>query len=359
MWKHILSLTICLVITCTSVGAESNHWLFVSLLNQRQIVTFSRDDESGKILRVGHTDCPAEPAGMAYLRRTPDLSILFVSYRSSGQLASFRMDPASGELTPINVVQGGDDPAYLLPDRTGRFLLCAYYVSNKVTVHEIAANGLGDLVQTVPTAEKAHGLALDRSNRFLFVPHTGANRIYQFQFRDGRMSPNDPAFVGTPAIDHPRHVTLHPTDRWAYVNNEAGDSLATYEMDDASGVLKRIQLLSTLPEDFDGSRNSTARCEMTPDGRFVYVANRGHDSIACFSIDQASGRLTSLGQVATEKTPRSFTIESRGRFMYVAGQDSGKIATYRIQPNGLLRLLSLTPSGPVSWWVIAVDTPIN
>jgi 6-phosphogluconolactonase len=347
----------------SNVGADSNHWLFVSLLEDQRIVTFRRDADSGSLTRVTETRCPAEPAGMAGLALAPDLSILLVSFRSSGQLASYRIDHRTGQLTPLNIVEGGADPAYLLPDRTGRFLIVAYYLANKVTIHAIESDGrVGRLVQTLPTAEKAHGLALDASNRFLFVPHTGANRIYQFRFRNGRLTPNDPAFVSTPtgaAGDHPRHVALHPSDRWAYINNEAGDSLGVYDMDRSSGTLKRVQTATTLPEGFDGTQNSTARCQLTPDGRFVYVANRGHDSIACFSIDPASGRVASLGQVPTEKTPRCFTIERQGRFMYVAGQNSGRVATYRIQADGQLHRVATTSAGPVSWWVIAVDTPLD
>lgn len=349
-----------LTVFVTAIEAEAGQWLFASLLEEKQIVTFERDAESGELTRRLVTDCPAEPACMAV---SPDRRTLFVSFRSTGQLASFRIDPGSGRLTPLSVVEGGEDPAYLLPDRTGRFLLSAYYQANKVAVHALDSDGAisAEPLQTIPTAEHAHGIAIDSANRIAFVTHTGANRIYQFHFdqETGRLSPNNPPFVSTPVEDEPRHIALHPSDRWAYTSNEAGDSIGVFAVNTNAGTLERIQTESTIPDGIDGSQNSTARCEMTPDGRFVYVANRGHDSIAGFAIDQETGRVTSLGQTLTEATPRSFTIDPSGRFLYAAGQGSGRIAAYPIAEDGRLDRFATYDSGPVSWWVLAVDTPVE
>ena len=191
-------------------------------------------------------------------------------------------------------------------------------------------------LQTIPTAEKAHGVAIDSKDRFVFVPHTGGNRIHQFAFnRDrGRLTALDPPFVARPKGEHPRHIVMHPSDRWAYTSNEAGDSLGVYSVDTKTGRLKSLQTLSSLPADFNKGANATARCEMSPDGRFVYVANRGHESIACYAVNQKTGRATSLGQVPTEKTPRSFTIDPTGRYLYAAGESSG---TNRVVPNSRRR----------------------
>jgi 6-phosphogluconolactonase len=340
---------------CLVSDSVAKDWLFVTLLEKKQIVTFERHPESGMLTRFGTTDCPAEPACMA---ASPDRHTLFVSFRSTGQLASFQIDQTNGALKLLGVASGGDDPAYLLPDRTGRFLISAYYQSNKVCVHSLSPAGEispGSL-QTIPTAEKAHGVVLDSRNAIAFVPHTGANRIYQFRFdaASGRLTANEPPFVATEASDHPRHIALHPSDRWAYVSNEAGDSLGVFEAS-KSGTLRRIQTVSSLPDGFDGARNSTARLEITPDGRFVYVGNRGHDSIAGFAIDQTTGRATSLGQTPTEQPPRSFSIESQGRYLYAAGQGSGRVAVFRINGDGSLTRFQTVDAGPVAWWALSVD----
>ncbi len=341
-----------------TVETEGRPWLFVSLLTEQKIVTFARDPRTGELTKRHTTECPAEPACMNV---SPDRRTLFVSFRSTGQLASFRIDPASGRLTPVSVVEGGADPAYLLPDHSGRFLLSAYYQANKVCVHAIGGDGAisEEPLQTVPTAENAHGIALDSQNQMALVSHTGANRIFQFRFDQttGMLTACDPPFVTAPTGDQPRHIVMHPSDRWAYTSNEAADSVGAYVVDRNTATLRHQQTVPTVPGTFDGSLNSTARCEMTPDGRFVYVANRGHDSIAGFAVEQETGQLTPLGTVPTEQTPRSFTIDPTGRFLYAAGQASGRLAAYEIQDDGRLRRFATYDSGPVSWWVIAVDVP--
>jgi len=337
--------------------AEAQRWLFVSLKQDRAVVTFSRDEATGELTRIRQQFCPAEPAIMC---TSPDRRTLFVSFRSSGELASFRIDPATGLLTLLRVVPGGRDPAYLLPDHTGRFLLSAYYVDNRVAVHAIASDGsLSEAaVQMVPTAQNAHGMAVDSTNRLVFVTHTGANRIFQFRFdpEQGRLAAADPEFVAAAPGAHPRHIVLHPSDRWAYVNNEAADSLTVYAVNRAEAQLSPLQTVPTLPAGVDGAGNATARCEMTLDGRYVYVANRGHDSIAGFAIDQETGRVNPLGQTATEPTPRSFSITPSGRYLYAAGERSGRLAAYRRHDDGSLSPLRTYEVGREPWSVLAVDT---
>lgn len=346
------------VVIASAAAGQTKHWLFVSLLREKRIVTFSRDEQTGQLERRGVTDCPAEPACMSV---SPDRKILFVSLRSTGELASFRIDPESGRLRLISRVAGGSDPAYLRTDRSGQYLVSAYYESDKVAVHRVDESGAiaKSPLQTIATADKAHGIAFDSRDRAVFVPHTGANRIYQFRFdkTSGRLTPSNPIFLAAVGDkDHPRHLAIHPSDRWAYASHEAGDSLGVYAVDAGNGTLSHLQTVTSIPADFDGSRNATARCEMTPDGRFVYVANRGHDSIAGYAIDPMHGRVRPIGFFPTEQTPRSFTITASGRYLYAAGQGSGRIAAFRIGNDGTLDRFATYDSGPVSWWIIAVDT---
>ncbi|MEZ6035290.1 MAG: beta-propeller fold lactonase family protein [Planctomycetaceae bacterium] len=340
--------------------ACGDSFVFVSLLQERKIVTFSRHVETGELVRQHDTICPAEPA---FLAASNDGKVLFVSLRSSGQLAAYRIDSANGTLTLINTVDGGDDPAFLVTDRSGKFLLTAYYVSNKVTVHQIASSGRisESPVQSLATAANAHGIAIDSKNETVYVSHTGANRIYQFSFdaATGRLTPLDPPFVSAKAGQHPRHIVLHPSDNWAYCSNEAGnseeDGASMYNRNAVSKSLSLSQSSSSVPDDFDANKNSTARCLITPNGRFLYVANRGHDSIAGYEIDKMSGQLTQIAVTPTEAVPRSFTITPDGRHLYVAGEASGRVAGYRTTVAGKLEPVSTIESGPVSWAILAVD----
>jgi 6-phosphogluconolactonase len=342
MRKTPTILTVCVLVFCAAGRtACADSFVFVSLLQQRKIVTFHRDIETGKLDRRAETDCPAEPA---FLAASEDGRTLFASLRSSGQLAAFRIDPSHGQLSLINVVEGGEDPAFLIPDRSGKFLLTAYYVSDKVTVHSIASDGrLSDSpVHAVATADNAHGIAIDSENQSVYVSHTGANRVDQFRFASGqgRLTPLEPPFVLAKPGQNPRHIVLHPSNRWAYCSNEAGSSDAdgaSMYTRDLNMRLTLQQSVSSLPDDFDAGQNSTSRCLMTRDGKYLYVANRGHHSIAGFSIDQQSGQLARVSVTPTEAIPRSFTITRDGRHLYAAGEGSGHVAAVSVRRSASCR----------------------
>lgn len=362
VYRTLCRLTVVAILWCGGAQpAQADSFVFVSLLQDRRIVTFHRDSTTGTLQRRQVTECPAEPA---FLAASQDGRHLFVSLRSTGQLAAFQIDPSSGQLTLNNVVDGGDDPAFLMVDRSGRYLLTAYYVSDKVTVHRILPNGrLSDApVQSVATADNAHGIAIDSQNQSVYVSHTGANRIDQFRLdpQTGHITPLSPPFVTARPGQHPRHIVLHPSDRWAYCSNEAGssreDGASMYRRDPVTFHLTLQQSASSLPPEFDASQNSTARCLISPDGKFLYVANRGHNSIAGFAIDQTTGELQRIGVTPTEAVPRSFTITRDGRHLYAAGEASGRVAAYAISDTGTLEPVAVTASGPVSWAILEVET---
>lgn len=358
----VVVILVSLILPAAGHGSESGRsYLYVSLLQERRIVVFHRDRATGMLTRRNEVECPAEPAGLA---ASKDGRFLFVSLRSTGQLASWRIAADSGQLTLISIVDGGDDPAFLTTDRTGQFLLTAYYVSNKVTVHQIDSDGrLSQMpVCSVDTAQNAHGLAIDSRNQSVYVSHTGANRIDQFDFHpdDGRLSPKTPTFVTAAVGQNPRHLVLHPSDRWAYCSNEAGssaeDGASLYRRDLHTGQLTLSQSVSSLPAGFDARQNSTAECLMTPDGKFLYVSNRGHNSLAGFAIDRHNGELSLVSVTPTEAVPRSFTITADGRYLYAAGEAGGRVACCQILPTGILAVQQVVDSGPVSWAVLAVET---
>ena len=131
--------------------------------------------------------------------------------------------------------------------------------------------------------------------------------------------------------------------------------MTAYRFDPDRGTLEGLQTVSTLPPDFTGE-NTCSQIHIHPSGRFVYASNRGHDSIAGFAIDPASGLLTAIGQAATEKMPRAFNLDPRGRFLYAAGQESGRLAAYRIdQDTGALSPIGVYDVGPSPAWVMIVD----
>jgi 6-phosphogluconolactonase len=230
-------------------------------------------------------------------------------------------------------------------------------------VHAIERDGSlrTEPVQSLPTAEKAHSVLLDRENRFAFVPHTGPNAIFQFAFdaETGKLTPGTPAKLKTPENTGPRHIVFHPLLYIAYVDNEQSGSVTAYRLDKASGSLEPMQTVSTLPADFK-DRNACAEIKIHPAGKFLYVSNRGHDSLACFRVDEQSGQLMQLGQTPTEKTPRSFDIDSTGKLLGVCGEASDRLAVYRLdQETGGLTLLAASFVGKMPWWILIVELPAS
>jgi 6-phosphogluconolactonase len=214
-------------------------------------------------------------------------------------------------------------------------------------------------VESVRTLEKAHAILVDRDNRFAFVPHTGPNTIVQFAFdaKTGKLMPGNPARLTTPENTGPRHIVFHPSLNVAYVSNEQGGSVTAYQFDRPSGSLAAQQTVSTLPGGFS-ERNACAEIKIHPTGKFLYVSNRGHDSIARFQIDGATGMLTAQGQTATEKTPRSFDLDPSGNRLYVCGEATNRIAAYKIDPEtGGLTPLATVSVGNMPWWITLVALP--
>lgn len=351
--KHLLALSLFLVSSATVFGET---FVYVSLQGDQKIALYRLDPSDGKLTHQADAKIAGEPGALIV---DPKRQFLFAAIRSTGDLSAFKIDGPTGKLTHLNTVQAGPDPAHIATDRTGRFLLSAYYVAAKVTVHAIGKDGaLSEKpVQTLMTADKAHAIQPDRSNRFVFVPHTGPNAIFQFTFdaEAGKLAPNTMPKILTGENTGPRHIVFHPALDIAYVDNEQGGSVTVYALDTKAGTLKPLQTIATLPEGFKG-KNSCAEIKVHPSGKFLYVSNRGHDSIACFKVDPKDGKLASIGQEPTEATPRSFDLDSSGKFLLAAGEASGKLAVYGIDSEaGTLKRVQTYEVGKQPWWVMAVS----
>jgi len=335
--------------------------LYVPAAAEDRITIWTMDASSGALQRQESFPLAGGPSPLAV---DPTQRFLYVGLRASCQMASLRIDLQTGSLSLLGTVPLESDPCYISVDRTGRYLLAAYYGAGHVSVHAIGADGT---VRPQPvvwraTAPKAHSIHTDRSNRWAFLPHVGeSNRILQFVFDadSGHLTPNTVPVVVPPEGSGPRHYCYHPTLDCVYFDNEQASSVTAYRLDPDTGTLEPFQTLSTLPDGFEG-QNTCAQIHLTPLGEFLYVANRGHDSIACFAVDAASGRLTALGQQPTEPIPRTFGIDPQGRFLYAAGQGTGCLAAYRIAAGrgaakGTLDPLDTYDVGKRPMWVMILS----
>jgi 6-phosphogluconolactonase (cycloisomerase 2 family) len=198
---------------------------------------------------------------------------------------------------------------------------------------------------TEQTSSHPHDVAFDPSERFIVVPDKGLDRVFVFTLdtASGRLVATAPPSVASRPGAGPRHVDFHPRKPYAYVLNELDSTITTYGFDAGRGELRPLQVITTLPPAFTGN-SATSEIEVAPSGRFVYASNRGHDSLAIFSIDEFTGLLASVGWESTQgKTPRFFAIYPAGTFLYVANQNSDTIVTFRVDQTGG----QLTPTGQV------------
>ena len=332
-------------------------YVYISVAGEDKIAIWNLDPGTGTLTWQEDLILGGAPGPLAV---HPNGRTLYAGLRGICHLVSLRIDPATGILSSIRAIELQSDPCYLATDRTGRYLFSAYYRAGHVAVHPIEADGAAALppVEWRATAPCAHALQTDPANRYAYVPHVAqSNAIYQFVFdaETGRLAPNPVPRVVPEAGVGPRHYCFHPSHDVVYFDNEQGSSVTAYHLDPATGALAPFQTLSTLPEGYTG-QNTCAQIHMTPEGSYLYAANRGHDSIACYAIDPDTGALTSLGQQPTQATPRAFNVDPAGRFLLASGLDSGRLTVYRIEAaRGTLEALSEVRVGERPMWVTILD----
>ena len=333
------------------------YYMYVSLQDDDKILVFTMDAGTGQLTPKG--EVPASD-GPSPLTISPDRKVLYVGHRNVPGISSFRIDPDTGGLTQSGTVTPEAAPTFLSTDRTGRYLLSSYYQGAHAAVHPIGDDGAvgGPPIEWLETAIGAHAMQTDPSNKFAFVPHIdnrgGPNAIFQFKFDPdtGRLTPNAPPRVGQPAGTGPRHFCFHPRKDILYFSNEQGSSVTGYNLDPANGTLSAFQPISTLPDGYQES-NTCSQIQMSPSGNFLFAPNRGHNSIAGFSVDASSGRLTAVGQVSTEDRPSAFSLDPEGNFLFAAGSETDRLASYRVNGDtGELTPLEIYPVGKRPMWVL-------
>jgi 6-phosphogluconolactonase len=307
---------------------------------------------------------------------SPDKRFLVAAARSKPfQAYSYGIDKSSGALNLIGTGTLAESFPYITLDRTGRYLLGASYGANQVAVNPVGADGkVGEPMQVIPTARNAHAIRTDNTNRFVFVPHLGTDQVFQFVFdeKTGRLTANTPPVLQLKQGTGPRHLIVSPDNRFVYLLNELTGTVTTLSLDASTGTLKELDSVPALPADTKlgpgmprgavgvpgvAPRNTdndiwASDLHLTPNGRFLYAAERTSSTIAAFRVDGASGKLTYLSSTPTEKQPRGFRIDPAGRFMVVSGEKSDMIASYAIDAEtGALKPVGRYPTGKGSNWV--------
>jgi len=334
----------------------------------RGIYAFRFDDSSGGLTPLG---LAAETPSPSFLTSSANGRVVFAvneleSFRgaASGSVTSFAADPATAKLTEISVQPTrGAGPCHLALDRTGRYLAVANYGGGNFSLFPVTADGRlqpatsvvageqAELVPSKPAARLGHMVGFDARNRFLLAADKGLDQVlvYRFDPSKGVLTPNRPASASLPPGSGPRHFAFHPNGKWLFAINELASTITTFTWDQAAGKLTAGDSVPTRPADV--TTGTTAEIAVHPSGRFVYGSNRGHDSIVVFRVGDG-GALTLVQYESTRgKTPRHFALDSTGRWLIAANQQSGTLAVFSIDQN----TGRLSPVGPLT----SVGSPVN
>jgi 6-phosphogluconolactonase len=313
--------------------------------------------------KLGPPELAAETINPSFVALHPKGQFLYAvgetnTFRDqrTGFVAAFSIDRATGKLTALNQLSSkGGSPCHLAVDQTGKNLLVANYGSGSVACFPLKADGsmaeASAFIQHTGSGPNrsrqagphAHEVVMSPDNRFVFVPDLGMDSImiYRFDRAKGTLTPNDPPSAKTAPGLGPRHMAFDPKGRFAYVICELGNSIVAYSYDAAKGAFQELQTETTLPKDFTGG-SSTAEIAVHPNGRFLYGSNRGHDTIARYSLDPAKGTMTYIENVPTlGKTPRCFAIDPSGNFLIAVHEASDSAVVFKIDP----KTGGLTPTG--------------
>jgi len=275
------------------------------------------------------------------------------------QVSAFAIDPASGELTPLGSQPcGGPNPVGLSVGPDDAWLVVANYNNGKVGALPLASDGriqpLSDLVTlegehgphpTEQTTSHPHHIPYDPARRFFVVPDKGLDRVFVFRVdtSTGKLVPGEPPSVQSRAGAAPRHAAFQPDASHMYCVNELDSTMTTFAYDAERGGLRPIQVIPTVPPDF-AERNTTAEIAVAPSGRFVYCSNRGHNSIAIFAVNPEDGTLEPVGWEPTQgRQPRYFGLDPSGSFLYACNQATDTIVTFSVDQERG----TLTPTGQV------------
>ena len=314
------------------------------------------DRRSGKLRRVASVDAGANPS---FLAIHPNGRVLYAvnevekyNGKATGAVSAFAIARDTGALTRLDQQPSeGGAPCFVSVDRSGRVVLVANYVGGSVALLPIQADGsLAPATQVVqhtgsgPNAERqaaahAHCIVADPSNRFALAADLGADRVFVYRLdvegKSLRHVEGGDAVMRSGA--GPRHIAFHPTLPLVFVTNELDSTVATLRFDAVRGTLSPLDTHSTVPAGWSGT-NFPADIHVAPSGRTLYVSNRGHNSIAVFSVAESTGALTLEQVVSTDGDwPRNFSLDPTGRWLLVANQRSNSIIVFgRDQESGRL-----------------------
>jgi 6-phosphogluconolactonase len=313
---------------------------------------------------------------------SPDKRFLYAAARSKPYTVFvYAIDRNSGALKQLSKSPLAESFPYISLDKTGRYLFGASYSANLISVNAVKPDGsvVPEPLQVIPVGRNAHSIRIDASNKFVFVPTLGSNEVFQFTFdaNKGRLASNTPSVFLMKPGQGPRHFVTSNDNKFLYLLTELTGTVTTFSLDAKTGLLTEVSSISGLSPDSKlvpgeprgavgapggpPPRNTdndiwASDLHLTPNGKYLYVAERTGSTLNTFSVDGATGKLTYVASTATEKQPRGFAIDPKGKFLVASGEKSDTISAYKIdEANGGLTLIGKYPTGKDSNWVEIVS----
>lgn len=308
------------------------------------------DTETGKLTTPEFLQ---EAVAPAYFVISSNKKYLYTCNSAPGSsVSAYAIDSKTAKLTFLNQKPScGGDPSYVSLDATGHFVMVANYEGSSIAVYAVLPDGsMGERTAFVKhtgtsvnldrqTQARPHSICVDPSNKFVLVPDLGVDKLYVYNFdsKTGVLQPNKPAFATVAPGSGPRHIAFHPNKHIVYLINEMGSTIVRYRWNAKTGVLTAFETISTLPTDFKGI-STCAEVLVHPSAKFVYATNRGHNSVAVFSVQPKTGCLKLIQHISTQgKTPRNCEFDPTGKWLLVTNQDSSNAVVFRINlQSGIL-----------------------
>lgn len=340
----------------------AKYFMYVGTYTQgssKGIYAWSLDSQDGHLEPLGLMAQTSQPA---HIWIAPNGKTLYtVNWENDGGVSAYRIDRHTGQLTFLNKTSShGAQPNQVVVDPSGRVAVTVNYTSGTLAAYKLEPDGklgeafyvdhhTGKPLSPKQPGPKQHGIQFSKDDKVMFITDLGLDRVYSYHFDAATPSivPFDPAFVSTHAGAGPRRIQMSPDGRFLYVDHETDSEVSVFSIDE--GKLKEIQVIGTVPDDAK-AHNTTAEIIISPDGRYLYVSNRGNDSIAIFAIDRKTGMLTKKENVASGgRTPRNIRFDPTGRWFFAANENGGNVTEFKVDKStGHLTATGVT---------VPIDTP--
>lgn len=335
--------------------AQSKEILYVGTFSFREskgiyVYEFDRTTQRLTLLQT-----VSDGLSPSFLELHPNGTFLYAVYRTglskqenTGSVVAYRIDTRTGTLTKINEQSSeGMGPCHISIDPRGRFAFVSNYQQANVVSYPLRADGSlapasGQVQHTGKSidpqrqeAAHAHSMVIAADGLLGYASDLGIDKvmIYKINAQNGSLSPTPQGFVSATAGAGPRHFVIHPNQRWAYSLEEMASTVVVFDRTQKTGELRPKQRISILPEAFSAA-SKAADIHITPNGRFLYASNRGHDKIGMFEINAKTGQLTRIGYVESGgQEPRNFCVDKKGIFVFVANQNTDNFLIFNINPT--------------------------